>query len=31
MNDYEARLPGMLRTPRVTSILRYVREWRQSS
>jgi quinol monooxygenase YgiN len=25
---YEARLPGMLRTPRQTSVLRHVQEWR---
>jgi hypothetical protein len=26
---YEARLPGMLRTPRQTSVLRHVQEWRR--
>ena len=28
---YEARLPGMLRAPRDTSVLRHMREWRRES
>lgn len=27
--EYEARLPSMLRTPRATSVLRHVMEWRR--
>ena len=29
--DYEARLPGMLRTPRAPTVLRLIQEWRQRS
>jgi quinol monooxygenase YgiN len=28
---YEARLPTMLRTPRSTTVLRHVEEWRRTS
>lgn len=28
---YEARLPALLRAPRVTTVLRHVREWRQGT
>ncbi|HEU6451858.1 MAG TPA: antibiotic biosynthesis monooxygenase family protein [Gemmatimonadaceae bacterium] len=26
--EYEARLPGMLRTPRAPTVLRHIQEWR---
>lgn len=28
--EYEARLPAMLRTPRTPTVLRHIREWRVS-